>query len=301
MERGYTVEGLTVTYMPRSLGVGNADNVQQRARFLGYKRRYLGYCRVFLGSATKSAYERYVRHEEDIRSRLDAHIRKGKPLSEWKREFFLTSQLKPTRRSVLGLDYVRMSFGDEWWYPESPHEADLDENRRVVAEFVKSLKLVPDSGSRDRSEIQRHLVDEKASLAKALELLLTQYGVTAPDDSQRFTTLRILIQDYLDEHPDASCSVYVMSGGAVRERSVEDERIVNLFQGPSPDAMGAVYPGDRQIHRPEGITIQLHTLRIKEPGGGRVENVPTVAIWIPGSIAQDFLVQDQPLPTGDPD
>lgn len=34
LDRGYTVKGLTVTYMPRPLGVGNADNIQQRARFL---------------------------------------------------------------------------------------------------------------------------------------------------------------------------------------------------------------------------------------------------------------------------
>jgi hypothetical protein len=49
MDRGFTVEGLTVTYMPRGLGMGNADTVQQRARFFGYKRSYLGQCRIFVG------------------------------------------------------------------------------------------------------------------------------------------------------------------------------------------------------------------------------------------------------------
>ncbi len=48
MDRGFTVKGLTVTYMPRGLGEGNADTVQQRARFFGYKESYLGYCRVRL-------------------------------------------------------------------------------------------------------------------------------------------------------------------------------------------------------------------------------------------------------------
>src|SRR5207249_2495863 len=41
MDRGFTVEGLTVTYMPRPVGVGNADTIQQRARFFGYKADYL--------------------------------------------------------------------------------------------------------------------------------------------------------------------------------------------------------------------------------------------------------------------
>ena len=39
LDRGFTVEGLTVSYMPRSTGVGNADNIQQRARFFGYKKK----------------------------------------------------------------------------------------------------------------------------------------------------------------------------------------------------------------------------------------------------------------------
>jgi hypothetical protein len=52
VDRGFTVEGLTVTYMPRGVGVGNADTLQQRGRFFGYKRAYLGYCRVFLSPNT---------------------------------------------------------------------------------------------------------------------------------------------------------------------------------------------------------------------------------------------------------
>ena len=42
LDRGFTVEGLTVTYMPRGAGTGTADTIQQRARFFGYKRDYMG-------------------------------------------------------------------------------------------------------------------------------------------------------------------------------------------------------------------------------------------------------------------
>ena len=41
LERGFTVEGLTITYMPRGIGVGQADTVQQRARFYGYNGGHL--------------------------------------------------------------------------------------------------------------------------------------------------------------------------------------------------------------------------------------------------------------------
>ena len=69
LDRGFTVEGLTVSYMPRSTGVGNADNIQQRARFFGYKKRYLGLCRIYLTSANTDAFTDYVKHEESV-SRL---------------------------------------------------------------------------------------------------------------------------------------------------------------------------------------------------------------------------------------
>lgn len=85
MDRGFTVRGLTVTYMPRGVGVGSADTIQQRARFFGYKRPYFGYCRIYLDSAVATAYRRYVEHEEDIRGRLIAHRTTGRPLLDWKR------------------------------------------------------------------------------------------------------------------------------------------------------------------------------------------------------------------------
>src|SRR6185436_1461870 len=94
MDRGFTVEGLTVTYMPRGSGVGNADTIQQRARFFGYKLGYLGYCRVYLDSEVQDAFRSYVTHEEDIRERLLEYTATGRPLRDWKRAFFLDPNLK---------------------------------------------------------------------------------------------------------------------------------------------------------------------------------------------------------------
>jgi hypothetical protein len=299
MDRGFTVEGLTVTYMPRGIGVGNADNVQQRARFLGYKRQYLGYCRVFLENIARDAYRSYVVHEEDVRARLAAYSATGKPLSEWKREFFLTSQLKPTRKSVLGLDYMRVAFSDEWWNPGVPHDTmeAVEKNREVVSSFVRSLRLSPDKGHADRSEVMRHLVDDDVSLESAFEDLLTRYIVTAPEDSQRFTALLILIRTYLEDNPEATCRVYVMSGGKLRKRGLDEQgRIANLFQGAHPDTRGAIYPGDRKLVRQGALTIQIHQLVIEDEQGGSITGVPTLAVWVPREIAHDLVVQDQPKP-----
>ena len=92
--------------MPRGLGVGNADTVQQRARFFGYKRSYLGFCRIYLEQATSNAFTAYVEHEEDIRRQLIQLQSENQPLTSWKRQFILDRSLRPCRQSVLEFDFI---------------------------------------------------------------------------------------------------------------------------------------------------------------------------------------------------
>src|SRR5207237_3521041 len=113
LNRGFTVEGLTVTYMPRDAGDWNADTIEQRARFFGYKAQYLSLCRLYLHPDVIRAYRAYVRHEEDVRSQLAEH--RGRPLREWRRAFFLDSKLRPTRRNVLAVPYYRIRTDRPWF------------------------------------------------------------------------------------------------------------------------------------------------------------------------------------------
>jgi hypothetical protein len=285
MDRGFTVSGLTVTYMPRGVGVGNADTVQQRARFFGYKRDYLGYCRIWLEAAARDAYERYVRHEDDLRERLTEHRRSGKPLTEWKRAFFLDPRLQPTRDTVLDIDYVQGSMSNEWFDPSAPHEsADaVESNRAVVRDFLSLLDLRPD-------ETGRHDVADGVRLAEAYERLLIRLRMTRSSDSVRYTGLLLQVKKHLESHPDSVCRIYQMSRGTARERALTDTGTVNqLFQGPS----GSTYPGDRELKANEGMTIQLHTLNLTKDSRLQHENVPEVAVWVPTEMSRGWLVQDQ--------
>ena len=46
LNRGFTVEKLSMTYMPRvTKGKATADTIEQRCRFFGYKSHYIDYCR----------------------------------------------------------------------------------------------------------------------------------------------------------------------------------------------------------------------------------------------------------------
>ena len=299
MDRGFTVEGLTVTYMPRDMGVGNADTVQQRARFFGYKRQYLGLCRVFLEQGLFQAFQFYVAHERDIRERLLRH--RGRPLSEWRRAFFLETSLRPTRRQVLDVDYQQDTFADDWFWPKVPHGPSelLDANRQTVQRFVEGTTWHDDAGDARRTPDQVHLVAEDVPLRRAYEELLVPLRFTGERDSQLFTGALLQIDDYLQEHPDATCSLYQMSKGHERVRSVnDDEEIPTLFQGANYADVAhrdEVYPGDDGVRATQGLTIQIHTLEVREQGRGPViaGRVPTLAVWVPSSMRRDWLVQER--------
>jgi len=167
----------------------------------------------------------------------------------------------------------------------------VQNNRSVVNKFITSLEFVDDIGDPRRTQEQKHKVADDVSLKVAYEELLVKMTTMPPDDSQKFTGLLLQVEQYLEGHPDATCSVYQMSGGSFRERGVNgDNEITQLFQGKN-ERTG--YPGDREIRGP-GLTIQIHKLNMTSSASGQIaSDVPTVAVWIPSEMAQGWLVQDE--------
>ena len=301
MDRGFTVEGLTVTYMPRGIGVGNADTVQQRARFFGYKRGYLGFCRVYLGPGTHRAFQRYVEHEEDMRAQLEIIRDSGRSLNDWKRAFVLDTALRPCRQNVLEFDYVRGRFSDDWVAPRviPATDAVLQANRRTVAEFLAVTPFAADEGHAARTDTQRHEVAVGLTLRDVMERLLIPMRITSSRDSQRITGLLLQLSHALEGNSDEFCTVYRMSPATGRERGVNASgEVTNLFQGQAPvypaEQRGEVYPGDRAICKDDQVSVQIHTLALTRDGLVVGENVLVLAVWVPARLAVGWIDQDQP-------
>jgi len=295
MDRGFTVEGLTVTYMPRGPGVANADTIQQRARFFGYKREYFGFCRIFLERDVREAFRAYVEHEEDIRSQLIAYRDTGRTLTEWRREFFLDRNLRPTRNNVIDINYWRESLGDRWIFPEGPHDTEkaMVANRSVFEQFIARLHFIEHDGLDRRTTEHKNLIARDVSLRQVHECLLTRVLVRRLEDSRRFSLLLRQIQIHLTQHPDDTCTVFFMAGGNRIRRDCENNEIKQLFQGRQVAAGVPTYPGDRQVRADEGISIQLRYLDLGPRDNLIAQNVPHVAVWMPASIARDIVRQPQ--------
>lgn len=317
MDRGFTVEGLTVSYMPRPLAMGQVDTTLQRARFFGYKGSYLGFCRVWLDNANIEAFKAIIEHEEDVRKRLEEFDVNNKHLNEWDREAVLDQMLRLTRPNVLYNDIDRDYFGQEWFTVGAPHDTEslIEYNKSVVVDFtanhIDEFKLNP--GHFERTDLQKHL-EVELPLDKTLKQLLNKLKFTKETDSQTYSSLRGLLSSYLQENPDETCIVYLMSARIEEEQIVQtirqrrlnqNDNIQQLFQGEQPTTngrlrKGEVYIGDRNIKNDEKVTIQIHRLNLTDvrsnpilDDNGNViySDVFSVAIWIPEAIGKDIIRQ----------
>jgi hypothetical protein len=137
-------------------------------------------------------------------------------------------------------------------------------------------------------------------LASVYEQLLMPLRFRRLDDAQDFLGVLVILSRHIDQNPDATCTIYQMSGGQPRRRTLNaNGEIPYLYQGAAPvnprSRRGSVYPGDSAIHSPDGVTIQLHTLDLLDSRSGPVayQDIPNIAIWMPQSMAGDIIIQDQ--------
>lgn len=290
MDRGFTVEGLTITYMPRSKGVGNADTIQQRARFFGYKKDFLGHCRVYLDAENQHLFSEYVNHEQDIRKKLAEHKLSGLHLNEMKRRFVLDEMFKLTRNNVLSEKLTRSTFGNKWVRIKAPHDNEIiiESNRNVYDNFLAKYKSLfrEDTGHKDRTDEQKHLL-AKIPLKDLFTDLLNNLKFTRQSDSTTYTSLKSVIDLYTDEFPPEDSFVYMINKGNSRTRRLDKRNeIQQLFQGKNPRTGEVIYPGDEKIKSEDSVTVQIHNLDFRDTD---LKNIISIAVWVPARLSQSLI------------
>lgn len=284
LDRGFTVEGLNVTYMPRSVGVGNADTLQQRCRFFGYKKKYLDLCRIYLPRRSKRAYIDYVIHEEDVRNKLDQLDKQSKPLKEFKRMFILSSDLNITRKNVISDDLRRYRL--KGWRAIQFVDPNITDNNFIYEQFIEFIDwkdLLPiDSQATD---IQKH-EDSIISTADLVDKLLLSLQHMDAANTLLINHFLSLLSILMEGGESQSIYLVNMSKGLARLRSVDGQnKIKNVFQGANAKTN---YLGDRSIISENLITVQFHNIEVKELN----EKFRTIAIHIPSDFGQDIITLD---------
>jgi hypothetical protein len=296
LDRGFTVEGLTVSYIPRSTGVGNADNIQQRARFFGYKKDYLGLCRIYLTSENIEAFSSYVRHEETIRGSIRNHLLSGKSLKDWRRSYPLDKSLKPTRSSVILLEMYQSKGKGGWVVPNHPFDDAevVSDNRDTVDAILDAFDLSPyaEDGWNEKQAVP--------AFSNAIRLadivpLVGQFRYKWPDDNLEHGALMLGLERMIADEPEMRCSFYALSGpwsGVDGERTLSDKnppKIKNLFQGSNA---ATNYPGARALVSAGTVTFQVHRYDIQTSDKKRtLKDVPILAVHIPDPLMERVWIE----------
>jgi hypothetical protein len=293
LERGFTIENLAITYMPRGSGARTVDTIQQRGRFFGYKSPYIDLCRGWFSADIADIYAQYVSHEDAMQEALALVDQGGQPLRSWRRELLLSPSLQPTRRAVISLQTDRYALvSKDGWFRQSR----LFDRRVAEANVALAARLfdlyrgaaVPEPLDTRRSR-QHQTAD--APLASLYEILAEWEAVS--EDSERLLGLGLVLGQLLDQDFHARCRLVFMDGiesldawVGRRERRQQLSgglvRTVEIFQGEDPKNL---YPGDRGICDLDLVTIQLHLLDLLERDGSVWEEaVPAVAVHLPGRV-----------------
>lgn len=296
LDRGFTVEGLTVSYMPRSTGVGNADNIQQRARFFGYKMNYIGLCRIYLTEENINAFREYVTHEESVRSSIRHHLEQGETLKDWRRSYYLDKSLKPTRNSVIMLDLYQSKGGEGWITPAHPFADSeiVSENREIVDNIIDKFEFAEfsEDGWNKKQVIPAY--SDRIKIADIIPLI-GQLRYKFPDDNLQHSALMLNLERLVNLEPEMTCSFYAFSGpwsGVEATRSLNNKTpptIKNLFQGKNANTN---YPGARSLISSETVTFQLHRYNIMTVDKRRqINDVPILAAHVPNKLIKMVWIE----------
>lgn len=283
--RGVTIPGLAVTYITREARQDtNADTLEQRARWFGYKQEYLDLCRIFLTSRLRNRYTELLRHEDDFWEALRRNQRQGLPVRVWPRMFRLDMsgwELRPTRPNVASYRQFR---GQGW-----------DVQRHVVEDPTVGSQNIETAQSffkRYPCEVRRygnveHLMVPDCDPLVVISELLAPMGTEGTDWEKTYVE-EYLTRLYLGGQLEAM-DVLLMSKGELRERKTEHGQI-NPMQGHSPHKSPSdpdYYPGDEHIDGGK-VQLQVHLIQLR---GGDVRapiRTTALALHIPGDPQYDL-------------
>ncbi len=305
LDRGYVVKGLVITYMPRK-GSYNADTLQQRGRFYGYKRNYLNYIRIWLGKGTLQKFQAYRKSESILYDDLRHWIIKNqdKSIHDWKRRFILEPRLQPCRNSVVGINLYANPKKSGWMWPQKP--LIVKDNLFLMESFIKKYEenFVVYPESQNWNKPTKALIANRVSLSDVLEFI-SEYRIDNTDSNDFAITLATLgllskkgykASIILMGTEDINFNNFVERSRTMSKkvrkvdkydefhgsRYTEEEsyyRLTNFHQGRNDSG----FPGGKEIYdkAEKTITIQVHKITVKNKYTNKAYDSIVLAIKTP--------------------
>lgn len=293
LDRGFTIQNLAVTYMPRNSSA-NADTLQQRGRFFGYKRQYKALLRGWFSNDTEEMFTDYVVHESLMRSHLKELDENDTDVRIWRRKFILPNNLNPTRNQVIAILTNEWRLGQGFVFTQRKiFDSSVATGYFDSYSLIENLhKMARPVSSDTRTSKKNFYVECPAS--EILDAL--QEWVAHPAERRILNDLASTLKNF-DSNRELIAHIYFMDNLELRERSVSfdndsdlpmrDWTIGNLFAGKQNT--GAMYVGDTAMKSGTGITIQVHRIH---PRGTR-DGHEALVLAIAGGSDLDYKVLEE--------
>ena len=259
LDRGFTVEGLTVTYLNRPASV-QVDTLEQRARAFGYRASELPYCQFFASKRTIRALRNIVFTEYDLRARLQDHVDSGGSVQSWANEvgLLLPEGMKPTRDAVV----TALSQSSSGWH--SVRKPDLRDSS-----VATNARIVEELGLAEAPAIYYGRLSFKTlelPLEQVIKDVIESWAVDGYSPSWRRDEIIEHLQRVAPQNPRVPVLLIDEQGEPRVRRWDQETGFINIFQGRDLNFgnVSDAYPGDRRTPNldddPDKVAIQIHRI-----------------------------------------
>ena len=312
LDRGYTVQGLTVTYLSRSLGTRQADTILQRARFFGYQKKNMDFIKVFMKHEVLDLYKTLYHKDKRQRQDVEKHLENNLNLKDLPRVYVAPGITKlklsnPARINSFKINNSSHAIAARDNYAHLLDIEDLSINKDIFKKIIDEIKKF----SKPLKEIKE--INDRLSWTKKSNILLCQditlkiiyenilskvrHEVT---DLLSFRKVEQSIAEYLDQNTDRTnklmCPILIMPADFRTPSSNEiDFDKVTPSQGPDQKFKFnkndiSLFPGDRNIN--------YEYLCGKIKIGEVPKNIPTVILYELDVHFKEIDTKNDPSKTG---
>jgi hypothetical protein len=313
LDRGYTIKGLTITYLSRDKSKQD-DTLLQRARFFGYHKKYHQFVRVFLSRTSQEYYKEISEINTNFLNSIIKFQSTDKNFKEWPREWWGTNAAdhELTRPGVMRDITLKRFKGDKSINNKYSHLLSTEQLRNnqeiynnILIKSQSSLKQINHldnlknshkvwSGNRDI------LITENFSIEELYENYIKKLNFHE-NEMTKFEVVKQNLATYtrkFGNRPFPVMFLYINhSEDEDRERTMQRNGSINPFRGrDKKNPLG--FPGDLYLHYDyligatndavglDNLTLKINFFqRIKRPGEDPRENVPyfhfvpSIKIW----------------------
>jgi hypothetical protein len=313
LDRGYTVEGLTVTYLCRPLGGRQEDTLLQRARFMGYQGKNSDFLRLYFTDGVTNFFEGEYDRNKKLMKILGRFLEQNKNLKNWRRFWFGRdrSEFKLTRNGIRN-DILLSSRNEPYTQSQRCRYAHILDENLLSKNRDKFEVLNNHKNSKKLSEIvelsknhpwtvkQNIKVIQDISLKYALDEIISEFEYESRD-LNKFSILMTMIDNYLDPLQEKgeqdedflkrkakrlkiSCPIYIFRPGEKNARKpyTKSENLDIIRNSPVTSSQGQSNEFEKNFHNDKTLfpgDIRVHWEFLNgHSNGTHSNNTPSLQI-----------------------